>query len=299
MAHKRENQNTAEKQTIKDTMMEYPYLIADKDGFMMCSDDMPWFRVCPRRTRNVFLLLCLSGSAEVVCNTHTCLLQKDMEWTLLPESIIHIQHPSSDFQVLYCVCLPSFFFNEVTMRMSTVFFDFIAEASPYKWTSAEDVAHLRMWFDLLLYTYKDTGNMFRRQIAVNILQSFYMNYYNGVKHLLQENRKVYTAKDRLLGDFHALLLKSYREHHDVSWYADRLCVSVRYLSQVVHELTDTTPKRLIDDYLLKEIQVALSSSDDTVQEIARHLGFTDQSVMGRLFRQKTGMSPQEYRNRCT
>lgn len=277
----------------------YPYHIDEKDGYMMCKDDMPWFQTHPRRTRNVFLLLCVSGQAEVVYNTKKYQLHANMEWTLLPESIIHIQHTTPDFKVWYCVCLPSFFFNEVTMRMSAVFFDFIAEASPYLWSCDEEMAFQRMWFNLLGHTWNYKDNIFRHQIAVNILQSFYMNYYNGVKHLLAGRQNGYTAKDKLLGDFHALLLKHYREHRDVAWYAGTLCVSTRYLSQVVLQLGNTTPKKMIDDYLVREIQVQLSSTDATVQEIARYFNFTDQSVMGRLFRQKTGMSPQEYRKQRT
>ncbi|MCM1034442.1 MAG: helix-turn-helix transcriptional regulator [Paludibacter sp.] len=270
------------------------YEITDRDGFMMRRDNMLYFQQHPRRTGNAYLLFCVAGSAEIVRDTETYIFSEGMEWTLLPDNVIRVQHTSPDFCVRSCCFLPRFF-DEVTMRMSTAFLDYIAVRPPFVHPSEKHRIHALTYFDLLQHTYEDMDNVFRRQIAVNLLQSFYMNFFNGVKHRLADNQRIYTAKDKLIRDFHALLLKHHRQHRDVVWYADQLCVSSRYLSQVMHRQAGLSPKQLIDDFLLMEIQVELCSTDYTIQEISQRLGFSSQSVLGRFFKQKTSVSPQEYR----
>ena len=56
-----------------------------------------------------------------------------------------------------------------------------------------------------------------------------------------------------------------------------------------------SPKQLIDEYLLKEVKVALLSKDLTIQEVAYRYGFTSQSHFTKFFRKLTGETPTEYK----
>ena len=73
------------------------------------------------------------------------------------------------------------------------------------------------------------------------------------------------------------LLDAIIEHHrkasDVRFYADLLNVSSRYLAQVTRRISGKSPKAIIDDYLIHEIELQLKSTDNTVQEIAYKFGF--------------------------
>ena len=83
---------------------------------------------------------------------------------------------------------------------------------------------------------------------------------------------------------------------EVTFYADRLCISTRYLSTIVRSIAHTTAKEFIDRSVILEIKMLLQSTDLSVQEIAYRLHFPDQSYLGRFFKKHTGESPTEYRN---
>ena len=87
-----------------------------------------------------------------------------------------------------------------------------------------------------------------------------------------------------------------RQEHQVSFYAEKLCITPRYLHQVTMQYMDgRSPKELIDEQLTAEIKVLLNQPELSVAEIAERLHFADQSYLTRFFKKNTGMSPKEFR----
>ncbi len=97
------------------------------------------------------------------------------------------------------------------------------------------------------------------------------------------------------------LLDAIAEHHckasDVKFYADLLNVSSRYLAQVTRRISGKSPKVIIDDYLIHEIELQLKSTDNTVQEIAYHFGFSSQAHFTKFFKKQKGVSPSQFRKK--
>ena len=117
------------------------------------------------------------------------------------------------------------------------------------------------------------------------------------------NTQIARAND-LLGrssELYNELLDAIAEHHreasDVKFYADLLNVSSRYLAQVTRRISGKSPKAIIDDYLIHEIELQLKSTDNTVQEIAYRFGFSSQAHFTKFFKKLRGVSPTEYRKR--
>ena len=97
------------------------------------------------------------------------------------------------------------------------------------------------------------------------------------------------------------LLDAIAEHHckasDVKFYADLLNVSSRYLAQVTRRISGKSPKAIIDDYLIHEIELQLKSTDNTVQEIAYQFGFSSQAHFTKFFKKQKGVSPSQFRKK--
>ena len=93
------------------------------------------------------------------------------------------------------------------------------------------------------------------------------------------------------------IVEHHREASDVRFYADLLNVSSRYLAQVTRRISGKSPKAIIDDYLIHEIEVQLKSTDSTVQEIAYRFGFSSQAHFTKFFKKLKGVSPTEFRKR--
>ena len=91
------------------------------------------------------------------------------------------------------------------------------------------------------------------------------------------------------------IVEHHREASDVRFYADLLNVSSRYLAQVTRRISGKSPKAIIDDYLIHEIELQLKSTDNTVQEIAYRFGFSSQAHFTKFFKKLKGVSPTEFR----
>ncbi|ERJ57985.1 AraC family transcriptional regulator [Sphingobacterium paucimobilis] len=87
-------------------------------------------------------------------------------------------------------------------------------------------------------------------------------------------------------------VSSYRE---VSYYADCLSVSNKYLIHLVKRASGKTPHEIIDEYILKEALALLGNPEMSVSDIAYAVGFNSVSAFGRFFKKYSYVSPSEYR----
>ena len=105
-----------------------------------------------------------------------------------------------------------------------------------------------------------------------------------------------SRQEELFKRFIQLVHKHCTTQREVSFYANKLFITPRYLSTVIQNVTNTTAKSIIDKHVILEIKVLLKSTNLSVQEISNQLCFPDQSFFGRYFKKHTGLSPLQYRN---
>jgi AraC-like DNA-binding protein len=74
-----------------------------------------------------------------------------------------------------------------------------------------------------------------------------------------------------------------------------MCISPKYLSETIKQISRRTPNEWIDNYVTLEIRVLLRNSTKSIKEIAQDLNFPNQSFLGKYFKEHVGMSPSEYR----
>ncbi len=100
----------------------------------------------------------------------------------------------------------------------------------------------------------------------------------------------------LYNTFLSLVADNYQTAHDVMFYAEKLSISTRYLSQITGSVGGLSPKQIIDNYLLQEIEKLLSNTTMTIQEVANALGFSSQITFAKFYKTKKGLSPSAFRN---
>jgi len=82
---------------------------------------------------------------------------------------------------------------------------------------------------------------------------------------------------------------------NVAYLAEQLCISPRYLSDLLKQETGKTASELIHMFLISEAKNLLRLGEKGVTEIAYHLGFENASYFTQLFKKQTGMKPLEFR----
>ena len=94
-----------------------------------------------------------------------------------------------------------------------------------------------------------------------------------------------------------LVRDNYREYRNVAWYADKLCVTPKYISQVVKDTTGRTALDWIDEFTIIESKALLRSTELSIDQIAVKLNFGSSSLFSKYFKRVTGLSPRGYRCR--
>lgn len=108
----------------------------------------------------------------------------------------------------------------------------------------------------------------------------------------KENKK---KKKELFLKFDELVKENILLYKDVGFYAKQLCISDKYLIEVVKKATGKTPHQIIDEALLKEAYVMLGNPGYSITQIADLLQFSSVSAFGRFFKKYASISPTEYR----
>lgn len=107
--------------------------------------------------------------------------------------------------------------------------------------------------------------------------------------------KLQGRSSELYNEFVSQVVNFCRTYSDVHFYADQLNVSSRYLGQVTRRISGKTPKTIIDEHILQEIETALSTTTQSVQEIAYATGFSSQAHLTHFFKKMKGVTPSLYR----
>jgi AraC family transcriptional regulator, transcriptional activator of pobA len=101
----------------------------------------------------------------------------------------------------------------------------------------------------------------------------------------------------LVKKFKQLIEEKYHENISVKEYAALLSVTANHLSETVKSITGKTSTDLINTKMILEIKRMLTHTELTVSEISYRMNFTDQSYFSKYFKNVTGVSPNEFRNR--
>lgn len=99
--------------------------------------------------------------------------------------------------------------------------------------------------------------------------------------------------------FVSLVKRQFVKHRDVEYYADALCLSAGHLSRIVKNRSGKTVGEWIKDYIILEAKVLLKSTPDAIYQISDALHFPNPSFFCKYFKEKTGMTPNQYRNSGT
>lgn len=102
-------------------------------------------------------------------------------------------------------------------------------------------------------------------------------------------------RDKLFKDFILLISNSEVIERRLQYYADKLCVTPKYLSSVCKSVSGKTGVQWINEMLADSIRHQLEFSELTIKEIANKFDFPNLSFFGKFVKKHLGASPNEYR----
>lgn len=274
-----------------------PIITTPEEQFVVGESDLAFFSGYACRIDGGAILFCRSGAAEVSVNQYQGHVCRNTLVLLLPGSILMLTDRTEDFRVTFCAFSRDLF-AEAAFRLEPSFFHALRER-PITSPPHRIVEGASIWFQMAAYTYRDRNNVFRNTIIKNRLQNLLLESFDKMQRFAARRPRTpetTTRQTELFHRFVTLVQAHSSQEREVSFYADKLCISTRYLSTIVWTVARSSAKEFIDRSVVLEIKMMLQSTDLSVQEIAYRLRFPDQSYLGRFFKKHTGESPTEYRN---
>lgn len=92
-----------------------------------------------------------------------------------------------------------------------------------------------------------------------------------------------------------LIERYYMQERGVEFYADKLCLSPKYLSLVSKKISGYTVQELVFKAIVRKCISLLKNTQKTIQEISDEMNFPNASYFGTFFKKQTGFSPLQYR----
>ena len=123
-----------------------------------------------------------------------------------------------------------------------------------------------------------------------------MHHYDRLFHQQADTLAAIRSREQTIFDrFIQLVNQHCRQQHQISYYADRMCLTERYLGTVIRQTSGTTAKEWIDRALITQSKVLLRHSDKSVAQISEDLNFPNPAFFSKYFKRLTAMTPLEYR----
>lgn len=249
----------------------------------------------PSRMKALFLALCTSGHAQYTVDTKMHEVSAGDVIIISEEQVVADYKLSDDCKGIALIMSYNFFQNIVSgiHELSPLFL--FARTHPVFHLDDNQTKALENDIEHIKEKIADIGHRFRRELVVTMLKALIIDMSNIIYQFQQVGDEMQTRAEVIFRDFIQAVEKNYRTERRVSWYAQQLCITSKYLSETVRIVSRRTPSDWIDSYVTRELRVMLRNSTMSIKQIADELNFANQSFMGKFFKEHVGMSPSKFR----
>ena len=130
------------------------------------------------------------------------------------------------------------------------------------------------------------------------VETMILDFYDIHARITHQNIEGVSQASRILQRFVTLLQEGlYKKERSVDYYASRLCITPKYLSEACIAVSGHNASYWIDSYTTQEIALQLSNRSKSLIAIAYELNFSSPSYLSRYVKRTFGCSPSEYRKR--
>ncbi len=236
-----------------------------------------------------------SGFAIISIGFKRRVLRRGMMAVLFYDDTFWIERSSSTFRCRYVALADDNVQEAIYKLTSPYFWDSLSE-NPLFLLNNRQQQLLNAWYEQMVWICHNSANEYTNQLLRNNIYNLFMVMDGEMTQRGMVGEKPISRSRKLIIKFLKLITLHCRKTREVSFYAEQLCITTTYLYKLTHKRWNLSPKELIDKQTVCEIKSLLSNTDMSIKEIATAFHFEDTPYMCRYFRQRTGLSPMEYRN---
>lgn len=242
------------------------------------------------------VLICTEGTLKLKLDLNEYLLCKNQMLIIIPGVICEEVEASEHSRVTLLA------YNNKHLREPNSNIAIIPRRFLYKRPTLQlNERQITDFFDIckiLRERIRQNDYLFKKEVAYALLQVLYLDVSNLMKKEIDnEENKVNDRSTNIYDSFMNELFKHGGVERETSFYADKLCLSPKYLSRVVKTVSGRFAKEWIRDYVILQAKTLLDSGQYTIQQVSDKLNFPNQSFFGTYFKSSVGCSPKAYMER--
>ena len=239
----------------------------------------------------VIVTIVVSGEAECYnVKAHDIIMS-------LPNYVLERQKKTDDLSV-NSLCISRSLFQKA-ISFSSYNWDVVSYLIAHPILSLTDMEYtcLSLYYSLISVKIGDKNKLGYRESMQCLLKSFMCELYGVIGRYISVGAVNYSQGHNLFKGFLDLLTSVYPKPRSVSFYAETLNVTSKYLSSVCKATCGETASMLIHKAVTKDIADLLSYSNKSIKEIMVELDFPSLSFFGKYVKKHFGVGPREYRSK--
>jgi AraC-like DNA-binding protein len=238
----------------------------------------------------------LQGWMTMLFNGHEVRYTKDDIIIYTPGITVSVIAISDDYRGICLVADKDFTFESPTMRdaIRAAYLPVVELSEPRLSLAEEDIRHLMELMGIIRRYLLSPNHPFRNE-SLRSTYGLFLLELTAIQERTIRNRRFPRRIEELFFDFLRLLPVHFSEHHNVGFYASQLCITPRYLSQIVRNVSGRTVIDYINQMLLTESSYLLLQTSLPIIEIADRLHFSESASFTRFFTRMKGINPRKYR----
>ena len=241
------------------------------------------------------ILICRKGKAMLNVNYKDWELYEGAVITLFPNDVVELK-VEGDFEVEILKYNPSLLREASLQLEQTVYSSLRKDRCRQDTPVVTNI--INGMFSLLKVYFDQSECTCISQLVLCQLKAFFIGFHEYLQRNPQyrpDEVKSYRVRE-LFNRFMMLLERDYKISRDVNYYAEKMNISSKYLTNIVSQVTGHTPKTIIDQYVILQLKMHLKRSTQSIKEMAWEFHFADVSFFCRYFKKHTGLTPQQIRS---
>lgn len=249
----------------------------------------------PFSFEGVVFMQCLEGSEKIKISFREYEIEKDTIVIILPNQIVEKISSSAHYFVKITIFSPDF----LTDMPFPKDFDLLGKITrnPVLKISEKDAQNLLRYYSFITETFNNRRHRLFEKVIKGLLFSLLMEIMNlySENNDIQINDTNLSRSEEIAAHFISLLKDNYKERKTVTYYANEMFVTPKYLSSTLKKVTGRSISSWIDIAVIIGAKRMLKSTNLSVLQISEELNFPNPSYFGRFFKKKTGVTPKYYR----
>lgn len=249
----------------------------------------------PYRSNYYGLGLCVSGSATLLCNLDSYNVQPNSIITMSPQVIKQWKNVSNDFETLSVFFTKTFFTNVFSnLNYLEQFQYFNLNTQHVNHFSSAETFEIFSIFQNIKSHIKHP-NPYQKEILSSYINILLFVYQKLFGQIYSTSNYQQTRSQHLVDSFKSLISMHFKHERNVQFYADKLFITPKHLTEILKKETGKTASVWINELIVLEAKVLLSEQQLQISQIAGILNFPDASTFGKFFKNLTSVSPLQYR----